>query len=146
MVLTRWNRQSITSPLLAIRVMLNRFLLHRLRNARCYCIVDETLLVVVIPRKQRVQRVQLSLLRSNKDAPKNTQQYRSSECFSCVVAPSFYPRNFRLIQALDSTTVQFAWDLPLITDELGIRGLLKAYQVIGSHPLHECMYARMSFA
>jgi hypothetical protein len=30
---------------------------------------------------------------------------------------------------LDSTTVQFAWDPPLPSDENNIRGVLKAYQV-----------------
>lgn len=30
---------------------------------------------------------------------------------------------------LDSTTVQFAWDPPLPSDEVDIRGVLKAYQV-----------------
>lgn len=34
------------------------------------------------------------------------------------------------MQVLDSTTVQFAWDLPLAVDEINIRGPLKAYQVI----------------
>lgn len=33
------------------------------------------------------------------------------------------------MQALDGTTVQFAWEPPLAVDEIGIRGLLKAYQV-----------------
>ena len=37
--------------------------------------------------------------------------------FSIVLAPAFFPRNFRLVQALDSTTVQFAWDLPTQNDE-----------------------------
>jgi hypothetical protein len=50
--------------------------------------------------------------------------------FVVLLAPTYIPRNFRLIQILDSTTVQFAWDLPIAADELTIRGLLKAYQVI----------------
>jgi hypothetical protein len=33
---------------------------------------------------------------------------------------------------LDSTTVQFAWDPPLPSDEINIRGVLKAYQVLYS--------------
>jgi hypothetical protein len=48
----------------------------------------------------------------------------------CFVAPTYIPRNFRLMQELDGTTVQFAWDPPVAVDELGIRGFLKAYQVI----------------
>lgn len=48
-------------------------------------------------------------------------------CF--ILAPNYFPRNFRLIQVLDSTTAQFAWDLPLPADEMNIRGPLKAYQV-----------------
>lgn len=34
------------------------------------------------------------------------------------------------MQAIDGTTVQFAWDPPLGVDEVNIRGYLKAYQVI----------------
>ena len=43
------------------------------------------------------------------------------------------------MQALDSTTVQFAWDLPLTADEINIRGPLKAYQVILLAFLHDCL-------
>lgn len=46
------------------------------------------------------------------------------------LAPSYIPRNFQLMQAIDGTTVQFAWDPPLAIDEVNIRGYLKAYQVI----------------
>ncbi len=48
----------------------------------------------------------------------------------CIVAPTYIPRNFRVMQVLDGTTVQFAWDPPLAVDEVNIRGFLKAYQVI----------------
>ncbi|CAF4169795.1 unnamed protein product [Rotaria sp. Silwood2] len=44
-------------------------------------------------------------------------------------APTYVPRNFRVLQMLDSTTVQFAWDPPLPSDEINIRGVLKAYQI-----------------
>ncbi|CAF4209111.1 unnamed protein product [Rotaria socialis] len=44
-------------------------------------------------------------------------------------APTYVPRNFRVLQMLDSTTVQFAWDPPLSSDEINIRGALKAYQI-----------------
>ncbi|CAF3998844.1 unnamed protein product, partial [Rotaria sordida] len=43
--------------------------------------------------------------------------------------PTYVPRNFRVLQMLDSTTVQFAWDPPLSSDEINIRGVLKAYQI-----------------
>ena len=60
-----------------------------------------------------------------------------------LLAPTYIPRNFRLIQPLDSTTVQFAWDLPLAADEINIRGFLKAYQVthlVGLvHASHVCV-------
>jgi hypothetical protein len=48
----------------------------------------------------------------------------------CVVAPTYIPRNFRLMQVIDGTTVQFAWDPPITADEVNIRGFLKAYQVV----------------
>ena len=47
----------------------------------------------------------------------------------CVVAPTYIPRNFRLMQVIDGTTAQFAWDPPITADEVNIRGILKAYQV-----------------
>ncbi|CAF1002480.1 unnamed protein product [Adineta ricciae] len=49
--------------------------------------------------------------------------------FSGDSAPTYVPRNFRLMQTLDGTTVQFAWDPPLAVDEINIRGFLKAYQI-----------------
>jgi hypothetical protein len=49
--------------------------------------------------------------------------------FVCIIAPTYVPRNFRVLQILDSTTVQFAWDPPLPSDEINIRGVFKAYQV-----------------
>ncbi|UJR16314.1 hypothetical protein I4U23_003220 [Adineta vaga] len=49
--------------------------------------------------------------------------------FSGDAAPTYVPRNFHLMQALDGTTVQFAWDPPLAVDEINIRGFLKAYQI-----------------
>ena len=52
---------------------------------------------------------------------------------ACVfLAPTYVPRNFRLMQVLDGATVQFAWDPPLAVDEINIRGFLKAYQVVYS--------------
>jgi len=50
--------------------------------------------------------------------------------FVCIIAPTYVPRNFRVLQILDSTTVQFAWDPPLPSDEINIRGVFKAYQVL----------------
>ncbi len=50
--------------------------------------------------------------------------------FVCFVAPTYIPRNFRVLQIIDGTTVQFAWDPPLTADEVNIRGILKAYQVV----------------
>ena len=47
-----------------------------------------------------------------------------------VLAPTYVPRNFRVSQILDSTTVQFAWDPPTPSDQVNIRGVLKAYQVL----------------
>jgi hypothetical protein len=47
-----------------------------------------------------------------------------------VIAPTYIPRNFRVMQVLDGSTVQFAWDPPLAVDEVNIRGFLKAYQVV----------------
>lgn len=49
--------------------------------------------------------------------------------YVCVLAPTYIPRNFRVIQPPDGSIVQFAWDPPLGADELNIRGALKAYQV-----------------
>lgn len=49
-----------------------------------------------------------------------------------IVAPTYVPRNFRVLRMLDSTTVQFGWDPPTPSDELNIRGVLKGYQVIFS--------------
>jgi hypothetical protein len=34
------------------------------------------------------------------------------------------------MQVLDGSTVQFAWEPPLAVDEVNIRGILKAYQVV----------------
>jgi hypothetical protein len=34
------------------------------------------------------------------------------------------------MQELDGTTIQFAWEPPLAVDEVNIRGVLKAYQVV----------------
>ncbi len=48
----------------------------------------------------------------------------------CIVAPTYIPRNFRVMQVIDGTTIQFGWDPPLTVDEVNIRGLLKAYQVV----------------
>ena len=47
------------------------------------------------------------------------------------------------MQVLDSTSVQFAWDLPLAPDEINIRGPLKAYQVILLASLHGCLNVRV---
>ncbi|CAF0804833.1 unnamed protein product [Rotaria sordida] len=44
-------------------------------------------------------------------------------------APTYIPRNFRVMQVMDATTVQFAWEPPLGVDEVNIRGFLKAYQI-----------------
>lgn len=58
----------------------------------------------------------------------------------CFLAPTYIPRNFRVIQPPDGSIVQFAWDLPLGADEINIRGALKAYQVrimtLDCFPLH----------
>jgi len=43
------------------------------------------------------------------------------------------------MQAIDGTTVQFAWDPPLNVDEVNIRGYLKAYQVIFISNILCCM-------
>ncbi len=48
----------------------------------------------------------------------------------CIVAPTYIPRNFRLMQVIDGTTAQFAWDPPVTADEVNIRGVIKAYQVV----------------
>lgn len=56
------------------------------------------------------------------------------------VAPTYIPRNFQLLQAIDGSTAQFAWDLPLAADEVNIRGALKAYQVICASLGGCCMY------
>lgn len=48
----------------------------------------------------------------------------------CILAPTYIPRNFHVMQPPDSTIVQFAWEPPLAVDEVNIRGFLKAYQVI----------------
>ncbi|CAF4546214.1 unnamed protein product, partial [Didymodactylos carnosus] len=47
----------------------------------------------------------------------------------CFLAPSYIPRNFRVIKVFDETTVQFAWDPPILIDESNIRGILKGYQI-----------------
>ncbi|CAF0900446.1 unnamed protein product, partial [Didymodactylos carnosus] len=49
--------------------------------------------------------------------------------FSGDSAPSYIPRNFRVINVFDATTVQFAWDPPILMDEPNIRGTLKGYQI-----------------
>lgn len=44
-------------------------------------------------------------------------------------APTYFPRNFRVLRMLDSTTIEFGWDPPLPSDDVKIRGVLKGYQV-----------------
>lgn len=107
MVLTLSNRRSISSLILVIRVIqyktflhfLLRLLLlilqhfHRQRNVRCFCIVEEILFVVVIPREHRVQLLHLLSLQLNKEEKTNNFQWNFVfilnvlHCFS----PSVFP-------------------------------------------------------
>lgn len=48
----------------------------------------------------------------------------------CFLAPTYVPRNFRVMQVFGPTAVQFAWEPPFAADEANIRGFLKAYQVV----------------
>ncbi|CAF1215999.1 unnamed protein product [Adineta ricciae] len=54
---------------------------------------------------------------------------KTNIAFAGDSAPTYVPRNFRVLHMLDSTTVQFAWDPPLPSDETDIRGVIKGYQI-----------------
>ncbi|UJR30186.1 hypothetical protein I4U23_017725 [Adineta vaga] len=59
----------------------------------------------------------------------STEVLVTNIAFAGDSAPTYVPRNFRVLHMLDSTTVQFAWDPPLPSDETDIRGVIKGYQI-----------------